>query len=475
MNLNVIYGQGADNNAAPSGFYEAVNYVVNYFDGLFSSNVTINIKVSYGAILNPYNNSYSPLASGDLGESYQNSESIYNYTAIRNALLSENAPGASTLPSTSPVPGSLYFGSAEAKALGLLGASSALDGSIGVASASPYTSWDYSATKTPTANQYYLIGVLEHEFSEVMGRISNLDTKSIYSVADLYRYSSSGARDLTAGGNGSVAYFSLDNGATNLGSWNNQISNGDLGDWYPQGPAPDGNDAFNDYSNSDVINSVSPTDITLMQALGWAAPVTTANVQNLIIYGQNGDDNLLGGFGNDSMYGADGNDTMSGGDGQDLIYGNFGFDVIYGNIGNDTIFGGQDNDLLFGGQGDDIVHGNLGNDVIYGNLGNDTIFGGQGDDVIYSGQGNDVISGGLGNDLLFGNLGADTFVADSGAGADTIGDFHSDQGDLVSLGGQSILSTSSNPGGDLVVTLSGGGTLTFAGIPQDQFSSSWFT
>jgi hypothetical protein len=32
--------------------------------------------------------------------------------------------------------------------------------------------------------------------------------------------------------------------------WNNQISNGDLADWYPLGPAPGGNDAFNDYWRS---------------------------------------------------------------------------------------------------------------------------------------------------------------------------------------------------------------------------------
>jgi hypothetical protein len=276
MNINVIYGQGAANNAAPSGFYTAVNYVVNYYDTLFTNNVTININISYGSILDPYTNTYSNVSSGDLGESYDNNETTYSYAATRNILLGENAPGASTLPSNSPVPGSLSIGSAEAKALGLIGASSALDGSVGIAAASANTAWDYSATTTPTANQYYLVGVLEHEISEGMGRVSDLGPGGQYTVTDLYRYSSAGVRDLTPGGKGSTAYFSIDNGTTNLGTWNNQISNGDLADWYPQGPGPGGNDAYNDYNNPGVINAVSPTDIILMQALGWTIGGPTA-------------------------------------------------------------------------------------------------------------------------------------------------------------------------------------------------------
>ena len=284
MNINVTYGQGAANNAAPSGFYTAVNYVINYFDSLFTNNVTININVSYGAILDPYSNTYSNLSSGDLGESYENNENIANYTLTRNSLLGENAPGAGILPSRSPDTGSLYMGSAEAKALGLIGASSTLDGAIGVASASN-TAWDFSAITTPTANQYYLVGVLEHEISEVMGRVSDIDTRGEYTVADLYRYSAPNVRDLTTGGNGSTAYFSIDNGTTNLGTWNNQVSNGDLADWYPQGPASGGNDAYNDYSNPGVINVISAADTTLMEALGWTSSYVapTVNVKNFSI------------------------------------------------------------------------------------------------------------------------------------------------------------------------------------------------
>ena len=188
-----------------------------------------------------------------------------SYSAVRSALQAQGAPGAAALPSTSPLPSStLTMSIAEAQALGLA-ASGGSDGTVCFTSLYPFS---YSQTATPPSNEYYFIGVLEHEITEVMGRVSLLNQGS-YSPIDLYRYSASGVRDLTTGGSGSTAYFSIDNGATNLGTWNNQPSNGDLADWYPQGPASGGNDAFNDYSNSGVINAMSSADITLMEAIGW--------------------------------------------------------------------------------------------------------------------------------------------------------------------------------------------------------------
>ena len=40
MQINVVYDQRA--GSLPTGFVAAVNYVVNYFDGLFTNSVTIN-------------------------------------------------------------------------------------------------------------------------------------------------------------------------------------------------------------------------------------------------------------------------------------------------------------------------------------------------------------------------------------------------------------------------------------------------
>src|SRR4029077_2104601 len=146
------------------GFFSAVNYVVSLFDVTFTNNVTVNIEIGYGTF--PYDNSTVPA----LGESMQNGLVWGNYSQTRQALINEGAPGSSTLPLSSPLSGGLVLDSAQEKALGLIGPSSALDGWVGIASdatlASIGGSWSYSATAAPGSNQYYLVGVLEHEITE---------------------------------------------------------------------------------------------------------------------------------------------------------------------------------------------------------------------------------------------------------------------------------------------------------------------
>ena len=61
MNLVVSFDQSV--GGLPAGFVTAVNYVVNYFDQLFTNPVTVNIAVGYGEI------DGFTLASNALGES----------------------------------------------------------------------------------------------------------------------------------------------------------------------------------------------------------------------------------------------------------------------------------------------------------------------------------------------------------------------------------------------------------------------
>ena len=60
---------------------------------------------------------------------------------------------------------------AEAKALGLYSNSGNLDGYCGFSNA---VSWDYT-TAAPSAGQFYLIGTIEHEITEIMGRQSMIN------------------------------------------------------------------------------------------------------------------------------------------------------------------------------------------------------------------------------------------------------------------------------------------------------------
>jgi hypothetical protein len=85
MQLNITFDQNPV--TLPPGFVAAVNYVVNYFDSVFSNPVTVNINVGYGEIAGV------ALGSGALGESetYINSA---DYGTVVNALKA-NAPSAS--------------------------------------------------------------------------------------------------------------------------------------------------------------------------------------------------------------------------------------------------------------------------------------------------------------------------------------------------------------------------------------------
>jgi Ca2+-binding RTX toxin-like protein len=220
------------------------------------------------------------------------------------------------------------------------------------------------------------------------------------------------------------------------------------------------------------------------------------------LYGGDGDDvidatgsqyspSLYGDAGNDTLLGGSSYETMHGGTGDDIIDGNYGYDYLWGDEGNDTIDGGSFGDSLYGGDGNDTLYGAGDADNIYGGSGNDTLYGdysliGSGnaispssnDDYLFGGDGADVIHGDLGNDVIWsGNAEADgsyVGVRDTGLEHDQLfGDAGDDQlsigyGDDADGGtGTDILSISLL-GATAGVTLNtasiiSGGTVTFAG------------
>lgn len=168
------------------------------------------------------------------------------------------------------------------------------------------------------------------------------------------------------------------------------------------------------------------------------------------------------------IFGQDGNDTLLGGDGTRLSNGDVsGGDLIAGGNGNDSIRGGNGRDYIDGGDqaqfvqsdGTDTLDGGAGNDVvayyarstgIVVNLGTGTGAGSPGEndrllniEDIYSGLGNDSLLGSDGGNLIDGGNGKDTIRAaggvdriKAGKGADsvfTLGDGVTDVIDLVDL------------------------------------------
>ena len=105
--------------------------------------------------------------------------------------------------------------------------------------------------------------------------------------------------------------------------------------------------------------------------------------------------------------------TIWGDDGNNRIIGTDGPDVIHGLGGRDRIFGGGGADVICGGDGSDLIKGQKGKDQIFGNDGRDRLVGGQGADLVDGGRGNDSVRGGFGDDVLIAGAGSD-FVTGGG-------------------------------------------------------------
>src|ERR1700730_17785095 len=272
MNINLTFDQPV--NTLPAGFVASINAVVQFLDSHFNNPITINISVGYGEI------NGQQLSPGALGES-ETFLNEYSYSALRTALIA-NATSAdqiaavNSLPATDPTPGgsgNYWVSTADAKAIGLSGSSSATDGFIGFSNTNTFT---YNTTNggSVAPGTYDFFAVAAHEITEVLGRAllvggtvftNSGPVNNSYEPLDLFHYASSNHTRPFSGN--TPGYFSPDGGATNLDNFNTNPS-GDFGDW----AASAGNDAFLAFSPSGVGNPVSTADLREMNVLGYDEP-----------------------------------------------------------------------------------------------------------------------------------------------------------------------------------------------------------
>ena len=244
-----------------SGITAAINAAIEFYEHEITTPITITIDFGYGEF------GGETMADDDLGESLANYSPV-PYGTLRAALTSHaESVGldsiAADLPSTIGAAGAIwYVADAELAALGLSKYIFAPDlgtaGYVGLSSGLPLT---YPPNGRAVSGEYDAIGVLEHEISEDMGRVANYGFDN-YSALSLFRYTSDGT--LAHTGNES-AYFSIDNGGTNLAEFNNGSNDGDPGDWASSVV----DDSYDALSNPGVANTVSATDLTVMNALGY--------------------------------------------------------------------------------------------------------------------------------------------------------------------------------------------------------------
>src|SRR5215471_4665095 len=260
LTINISWDASVAN--APTAFTTVVNNVVQYLQSQFSDPVTINIAIGYGEV------GGSNLPGGALGAS-STYLAGYGYSTIKNALAADakttaDASAVASLPASDPTGGNWWVTTAEAKAIGLMGASSSIDGNIGFTSAGLF---DYDNTDGVGAGLYDFYGVVEHEISEVMGRILLTSGRIGFyfnsnDVYDLFHYSSTGTHTFSASTPG---YFSVDNGVTHINTFNT-VSGGDAGDW--KGDTVDADNAF---ATPGVKLPVTTGDLTTLDAIGWDA------------------------------------------------------------------------------------------------------------------------------------------------------------------------------------------------------------
>jgi hypothetical protein len=261
--------------SAPNGFVQAIVDAAKTYSKLFSNKEVIAINVGYGEIAG------TPMAPNALGES-ESFGYLTDYTTVTTVLMNDGFHFSAT---NEPTTGQFFITSADAKAMGLVDPASRLDGFMGFSDLSGTGfSWNTSNAKGPNTgigpNQFDLEAAAAHEISEIMGRLglegnAVINGQPIYTPLDLFNYQSQGALELSANG----GYFSVNDGKTNLGNYNNAaVNGGDIADWASNTSTTQSNtlglskgsqDAYDAFMFPGVNGQLSLSDIVEDAALGY--------------------------------------------------------------------------------------------------------------------------------------------------------------------------------------------------------------
>ena len=155
--------------------------------------------------------------------------------------------------------------------LGLAGPSGSPQGYIGLNSIANGVTLDYNFTNGSTAapaGEVGAVGAIEHEITEVFGRITDdgLVAPSTYTLLDLFRFTAANTPALTPGASD---YFSLNSGTTALGYFNDASNGGDAGDWASSGPHNVVSDSFDAFLTTGTSGTISALDTAVLSNIGF--------------------------------------------------------------------------------------------------------------------------------------------------------------------------------------------------------------
>jgi hypothetical protein len=213
--INVTYDPSVSSTAQA-----AFNTVVNTYQNIFTTNITVNLYVTFG--------------NTGLGQSVTQQQ-YFSYSTWRAAMIANaNAnPGnayavaaAASLPSSDPIGNNtVVLNTANARALGL-NASVSVDSTITFSNAAAF---EYTGVATPNTSDF--MDTAAHELDEALGIGSALtglsDNAAVpggdYAAEDYFRFSASGTRAITTNPNATV-YFSYNGGSANVAQFNQSYS-----------------------------------------------------------------------------------------------------------------------------------------------------------------------------------------------------------------------------------------------------------
>ena len=302
--ISPTFDSSITNNPNAAAIEAMINRAIAIYESLFSDPITVFILFRYSTtkpdgtpIGSPSQIAlsnyvvYSPSWNTYISALQADAKTANDATA--NASLPPNALSANIIPSSAngralggDTPPAMFADSSVA-------VGGPYDGIVTLNSAAPY-----QFVRPPNSSNFDAQTAVEHEIDEILGLGSYLDHSSTdLRPQDLFSWSSSGVRNITASG---TRYFSIDSGNTNIVNFS-QVPNSDFGDWLSD-PCPQANpyvqNAFGCPGQASDVTATSPEGINL-DVIGYdPVPTPTGQLLNISTRMEvlNGDQVLIGGF-----------------------------------------------------------------------------------------------------------------------------------------------------------------------------------
>src|SRR5580658_10180406 len=241
ITFDLIFDAAA--SAAPASFRAGIEQAAAILSATITNKITVNLDIDYSG------------TGGGAAAGPDNGEFV-NYSTVRADLIANAAPGDTSfnaLPTGSTIQGQSQVAvwNAQLKLFGLISPNST-------------TTDDGSATFATDINPNLLVGVALHELTHAIGRVPYGSQPDIF---DFYRFTSPGTRLFTDNIPASSAYFSLDGGNTRLADFGVSSDPSDFLN------APNSNltptDAFDEFYSNNTLQSLTPVDLEMLDALGF--------------------------------------------------------------------------------------------------------------------------------------------------------------------------------------------------------------